>query len=164
MDHDRERPRLAARREGAVHLLQLAQARAFEAAGRLTYLHHAQGEFLLDLSLAALELALGDRRSERAKTIEPTSKAVSAVLARSAARSDRPTPRATRAKPSNAIRAAPEKPSSRAASSRRSRSSRRLASMVDERSAQPPQTGASRTKSAMTVWVRWGVRLHMPLV
>ena len=53
--------RLAARKKGQLVLLDLAGMLAFEAADRLTYLHHLAGVYSVDLSLNALAAALGAR-------------------------------------------------------------------------------------------------------
>lgn len=53
--------RLVARRGDALALLDLEGLLAFEAARRLTYLHHDSGTFDVDLSLKALEGQLADR-------------------------------------------------------------------------------------------------------
>jgi DNA-binding LytR/AlgR family response regulator len=53
--------RLAARKQGNLFFLDLAGLLAFEAADRLTYLHHAEGTYSVDLSLNALATALGAR-------------------------------------------------------------------------------------------------------
>jgi DNA-binding LytR/AlgR family response regulator len=53
--------RLAARKQGNLFFLDLAGLLAFEAADRLTYLHHMAGTYSVDLSLNALAAALGSR-------------------------------------------------------------------------------------------------------
>ena len=53
-------PRLAARKGASLLFLDLQGMLAFEAAERLTYLHHTEGTFCVDLSLNALAAALGD--------------------------------------------------------------------------------------------------------
>jgi DNA-binding LytR/AlgR family response regulator len=66
---DRRRPRssgtdqtrLVARKDSTLFFLELTGLLAFEAADRFTYLHHVEGRFSVDLSLAALGAALGDR-------------------------------------------------------------------------------------------------------
>ena len=51
--------RLVGRRKDSLFFLELRGLLAFEAADRLTYLHHADGVFSVDLSLQALSGALG---------------------------------------------------------------------------------------------------------
>lgn len=53
--------RLAARRKGNLFFLDFAGLLAFEAADRLTYLHHLEGTYDVDLSLNALAATLGSR-------------------------------------------------------------------------------------------------------
>lgn len=53
--------RLVARTATSLVFLPLAGVLAFEAADRLTYVHHADGRYLVDLSLAALEARFADR-------------------------------------------------------------------------------------------------------
>ncbi|MFN0251970.1 MAG: LytR/AlgR family response regulator transcription factor [Kofleriaceae bacterium] len=53
--------RLLARTATALVFLPLDQIFAFEAADRLTYVHHATGRFLVDLSLTALEVQFASR-------------------------------------------------------------------------------------------------------
>lgn len=53
--------RLAARKKGALFFLDLSGLLAFEAADRLTFLHHVEGTYDVDLSLNALASALGPR-------------------------------------------------------------------------------------------------------
>jgi DNA-binding LytR/AlgR family response regulator len=53
--------RLVARRDNHLVFLDLDGMLAFQAAERLTYLHHEGGVFSVDLSLSALGAALGDR-------------------------------------------------------------------------------------------------------
>jgi DNA-binding LytR/AlgR family response regulator len=53
--------RLLARTASALVFLPLDGVYAFEAAERIAYVHHADGRFLVDLSLAALEADLADR-------------------------------------------------------------------------------------------------------
>jgi DNA-binding LytR/AlgR family response regulator len=53
--------RLLARTANSLVFLPLDGVYAFEAAERITHVHHAEGRFLVDLSLAALELELADR-------------------------------------------------------------------------------------------------------
>jgi DNA-binding LytR/AlgR family response regulator len=54
-------PRLVARTASGLVLMAIDGVLAFEAAERLTYVHHADGRFLVDPSLAALEQQLGRR-------------------------------------------------------------------------------------------------------
>jgi DNA-binding LytR/AlgR family response regulator len=54
-------PRLVARAGSSLVFLALDGVYAFEAADRLTHVHHADGTFLVDPSLAALELDLAPR-------------------------------------------------------------------------------------------------------
>lgn len=54
-------PRLLARTASGLMLMTIDGARAFEAADRLTYVHHDDGRFLIDPSLASLEQQLGAR-------------------------------------------------------------------------------------------------------
>jgi DNA-binding LytR/AlgR family response regulator len=54
-------PRIAARTASGLALLAVDGALAFEAADRLTYVHHTEGRFLVDASLTALEAQLGRR-------------------------------------------------------------------------------------------------------
>lgn len=51
--------RLVGRRKDGISFLDLPGMLAFEAADRLTYLHHVDGVFCVDLSLNALAGALG---------------------------------------------------------------------------------------------------------
>lgn len=53
--------RLVARKDNRLVFLDLDGMLAFQAAERLTYLHHVDGVFSVDLSLNALGAALGDR-------------------------------------------------------------------------------------------------------
>jgi DNA-binding LytR/AlgR family response regulator len=53
--------RLLARTANSLVFLSLDGVHAFEAADRITHVHHADGRFLVDLSLAALEHDLDDR-------------------------------------------------------------------------------------------------------
>ena len=53
--------RLLARTASGLVLMAVEGARAFEAADRLTYVHHDDGRFLVDPSLASLEQQLGAR-------------------------------------------------------------------------------------------------------
>ncbi len=53
--------RLVARTATSLVFLPLAGVLAFEAADRLVYVHHLDGRFLVDLSLAALETQFADR-------------------------------------------------------------------------------------------------------
>jgi DNA-binding LytR/AlgR family response regulator len=53
--------RLLARTGQTLVFLSLTGVLAFEAAERLTYVHHADGRYLVDLSLTALEAQLGSR-------------------------------------------------------------------------------------------------------
>jgi DNA-binding LytR/AlgR family response regulator len=52
--------RLVARKDNRLVLLDLDGMLAFQAAERLTYLHHVEGAFSVDLSLNALAATLGD--------------------------------------------------------------------------------------------------------
>jgi DNA-binding LytR/AlgR family response regulator len=52
-------PRIVARRKKNLVFLEPAEIWAFEAAGRLTFVHTQHGKFDLDLSLAAIEVSLG---------------------------------------------------------------------------------------------------------
>lgn len=54
-------PRLVARTSNRLVFLDLDGMLAFQAADRLTYLHHVDGTFSVDLSLSALVATLGDR-------------------------------------------------------------------------------------------------------
>jgi DNA-binding LytR/AlgR family response regulator len=54
-------PRLLARTASGLMLMPIEGARAFEAADRLTYVHHDDGRFLIDPSLASLEQQLAGR-------------------------------------------------------------------------------------------------------
>ncbi|MBX3154761.1 MAG: response regulator transcription factor [Deltaproteobacteria bacterium] len=54
-----EPPRLVARTSTGIVLLAADRALAFEAADRLTYVHHEDGRFNVDASLAALQAQLG---------------------------------------------------------------------------------------------------------
>jgi DNA-binding LytR/AlgR family response regulator len=51
--------RLVARGKNSLVFIDTATVRAFEARDRLTYVHHPDGTFLLDVSLAVLEEQLG---------------------------------------------------------------------------------------------------------
>ena len=53
--------RLAARKQGSLFFLSVEGLLAFEAADRLTHLHHLDGTYCVDLSLNALATALGER-------------------------------------------------------------------------------------------------------
>jgi DNA-binding LytR/AlgR family response regulator len=53
--------RLAARKKGNLFFLDFTGLLAFEAADRLTHLHHVEGTYCVDLSLNALEAALASR-------------------------------------------------------------------------------------------------------
>lgn len=55
------KPRLVARKDDRLVFLDLDGMLAFQAAERLTYLHHVDGVFSVDLSLNALGATLGDR-------------------------------------------------------------------------------------------------------
>jgi DNA-binding LytR/AlgR family response regulator len=58
--HSAAKPtRLLARSSTSLVFLPVEHVLAFEAADRLTYVHHADGRFLVDLSLAALETQFG---------------------------------------------------------------------------------------------------------
>jgi DNA-binding LytR/AlgR family response regulator len=59
--HGRVPARLLARTTNSLVFLPLESVLAFEAAERITHVHHADGRFLVDLSLAALEADLADR-------------------------------------------------------------------------------------------------------
>ncbi|HZJ68249.1 MAG TPA: LytTR family transcriptional regulator DNA-binding domain-containing protein, partial [Kofleriaceae bacterium] len=52
--------RLVARNAASLVLLPLDGILAFEASGRLTYVHHSEGRFLVDPSLSALEAQFGE--------------------------------------------------------------------------------------------------------
>jgi len=54
-------PRLAARTQHDIVFLDIGGVFAFEASDRLCYVHHVEGTYLVDLSLSALNAALGDR-------------------------------------------------------------------------------------------------------
>lgn len=56
----RLRPRVVARKGRGLVFLEPDEAWAFEAEGRLCYVHSAEGRFDVDLSLAALEAVLGE--------------------------------------------------------------------------------------------------------
>jgi DNA-binding LytR/AlgR family response regulator len=59
---ERHRPeRVVARHRRALVFLRIEEAWAFEASGRLTFVHTARGRFDVDLSLAALESSLATR-------------------------------------------------------------------------------------------------------
>ncbi|MEL6195642.1 MAG: LytTR family DNA-binding domain-containing protein [Myxococcota bacterium] len=52
-------PRLVARDQSGLLLLEFSGVRAFEASDRLAYVHHIQGKYFVDLSLRGMESALG---------------------------------------------------------------------------------------------------------
>ena len=66
--------RLVARDGQRLVFLDMEGLVAFQAAERVTYLHHAEGIFAIDLSLAALAAALGDRvlRVHRSWLVDPS--------------------------------------------------------------------------------------------
>lgn len=66
--------RLVARDGQRLVFLDMDGLVAFQAAERVTYLHHAEGVFAIDLSLAALAASLGDRvlRVHRSWLVDPS--------------------------------------------------------------------------------------------